>query len=139
MTIRFYRSIGCALVLALGFGSSQVYATPYGTAILQGLDKVTARVITFEAPLGEVIRFGTLEIITRHCDKRPPEETPESAAFLDISEVRQGEPTASLFRGWMFASSPALSALEHPVYDVWVLDCKDELPELPMPELPAQN
>ena len=91
--------------------------------VLQGLDKVTARVHTFEAPLDSTIRFGTLEIIARRCDKRPPEETPESAAFLDILEVRQGEPTVTLFRGWMFASSPALSALEHPVYDVWVLDC----------------
>ena len=90
---------------------------------MQGLDKVTARVHTFEAPLDSTIRLGTLEIIARQCDKRPPEETPESAAFLDILEIRQGEPTQSLFRGWMFASSPALSALEHPVYDVWVLDC----------------
>jgi hypothetical protein len=70
-----------------------------------------------------VIKFGALEIIARTCDKRPPEETPESAAFLDIWEVRPGEPATSIFRGWMFASSPALNALEHPVYDVWVLDC----------------
>ncbi len=93
--------------------------------MLQGLDKVTARVLTIEAPIGEVVTFGALEIIARTCDKRPPEETPESAAFLDIWEVRQGEPATSLFRGWMFASSPALSAMEHPVYDVWVLDCRN--------------
>ncbi|MBM3952946.1 MAG: DUF2155 domain-containing protein [Rhodospirillales bacterium] len=100
-------------------------AATYDTAILQGLDKVTARISTIEAPVGDVVRFGTLEIIARVCDKRPPEETPESAAFLDIWEVRRGEPPASVFRGWMFASSPALSALEHPVYDVWVLDCRN--------------
>ena len=88
------------------------------------MDKVTARVSTIEVPVGEVVKFGALEIIARNCDKRPPEETPESAAFLDIWEVRQGEAAVSLFRGWMFASSPALSAMEHPVYDVWVLDCK---------------
>ena len=102
-------------------------AAPYKTAILQALDKVTARVYTLKAPLGEVVRFGTLEIIARSCDKRPPEETPESTAFLDIWETRYGEPTVSVFRGWMFASTPALSALEHPVYDVWVLGCEDEL------------
>jgi len=100
-------------------------ATPYEVAILQGLDKVTARVSTIEAPVGDVVRFGGLEIVARHCDKRPPEETPESAAFLDIWEVREGEAAVSLFRGWMFASSPALSAMEHPVYDVWVLDCRN--------------
>jgi len=99
-------------------------AEKFDTAVLQGLDKVTARVSTFSAPIGVTVRFGTLEIIARVCDKRPPEETPESAAFLDVSEARPGEPTVSVYRGWMFASSPALSAMEHPVYDVWVLDCK---------------
>jgi hypothetical protein len=98
-------------------------AVPYEIAVLQGLDKVTARVSTIDAPVGRVIKFGALEIIARNCDKRPPEETPESAAFIDIWEVRPGEPAAGIFRGWMFASSPALNPLEHPVYDVWVLDC----------------
>ena len=106
-------------------------AAPYKVAILQGMDKVTARVSTIKAPVGEVVKFGTLEIIARHCDKRPPEETPESASFLDIWEVRQGEAAVSLFRGWMYASSPALSALEHPVYDVWVLDCRKSSSKAP--------
>ena len=100
-------------------------AATFEIAVLQGMDKVTARVSTIEAPVGTVVKFGALEIIARTCDKRPPEETPESAAFLDIWEVHQGEAAVSLFRGWMFASSPALSAMEHPVYDVWVLDCKN--------------
>ena len=91
---------------------------------MQGLDKVTARISTFDAPVGTFVRFGTLQIIARTCDKRPPEETPESATFLDISEVRPGEPTVTVYRGWMFASSPAIAAMDHPVYDVWVLDCK---------------
>jgi hypothetical protein len=107
--------IGCTVL------SSQ--AKEYNTAVLRGLDKVTARVSTFNAPIGSAIRFGPLEIITRACDKRPPEETPESAVFIDVSEVHAGEPTESIYRGWMFASSPALAAMEHPVYDVWVLDC----------------
>jgi len=104
--------------------TTQSLADPYNTAVLQGLDKVTARVSTIEAPIGDTVTFGALEIIVRTCDKRPPEDPPESAAFIDIWEVQQGEPAVSIFRGWMFASSPALSALEHPVYDVWVLDCK---------------
>lgn len=93
------------------------------TAVLGGLDKVTARVQTITATVGEPVRFGTLEIIARACKKRRPEDLPESAAFLDISDLKPGEPAQNLFRGWMFASSPALSSLEHPVYDVWVLDC----------------
>ena len=91
--------------------------------MLQGLDKVTARVQTIESKLGQTVHFGSLEIIARRCFKRPPEESPESAAFLEIREIRQGEGSRPLFSGWMFASSPALSALEHPVYDVWVKDC----------------
>jgi hypothetical protein len=107
------------------FAASPAMADPYDIAVLQALDKVTARVSTIEAPVGEVVAFGTLEVIARTCDKRPPEETPESASFLDVWEVRPGEPAVSIFRGWMFASSPALSAMEHPVYDVWVVDCRN--------------
>ncbi len=94
--------------------------------VLQGLDKITARVSTIEAPINKAVRFGSLEITALACDKRPPEELPESAAYLVIRDIRPDEGTAKLFRGWMFASSPALSALEHPVYDIWVLDCLND-------------
>lgn len=108
---------------------SAALAAPAGAiagdiAVLQGLDKITARISTFEAPLNQPVRFGSLEIIARACDKKPPEETPESTAFLEIVDVRPDSPSVELFKGWMFASSPAVSALEHPVYDVWVVDCK---------------
>jgi hypothetical protein len=95
-------------------------------ALLQGLDKITARVSKFEAPVGTPVRFGTLSIRVRDCEKNPPEDPPESAAFLEIDELRPGEVNLRVFSGWMFASSPALSALEHPVYDVNVLDCRTE-------------
>jgi hypothetical protein len=93
-------------------------------ALLQGLDKITARVSKFEAPVGTPVQFGTLSIRVRDCEKAPPEDPPESAAFLEIDELRPGEDRVRVFSGWMFASSPALSALENPVYDVNVLDCK---------------
>jgi hypothetical protein len=118
-------------VLILGAPLDSLAET-FNVALLQGMDKVTARVTKIQAPIGQVVKFGTLEIIARTCDKRPPEEPPESAAFLDIWEVREGAAATSLYRGWMFASSPALSAMEHPVYDVWVLDCvsgQDVAPE----------
>ena len=99
-------------------------------AVLQGLDKTTARVSTVEAPLDKPVRFGTLIITARACDKKPPEEPPNTTAFLEIDEARaQGQASTDvrhLFSGWMFAQSPALSTLEHPVYDVTVLDCKTE-------------
>ncbi len=92
-------------------------------AVLQGLDKVTARVSTIRAPVGEAVTFGTLVIVVRTCRARPPEEAPETTAFLEIFDDKPGEPPRSVFSGWMFASSPALSAMEHAVYDVWVIDC----------------
>lgn len=97
-------------------------------AVLRGLDKVTARISTIEAPIGETVRFGTLRILAQTCRTRPPEEPPETTAFLEITDFKPGETPVRLFTGWMFASSPALSALEHPVYDVWVIDCRTSAP-----------
>lgn len=97
-------------------------------AVLGGLDKVTARVSTFEVPVGQEGHFGRLTIAVRTCRKAPPIEEPEAAAFLQITQVRPDDPPGAtpvpVFSGWMFASSPALSAMEDPVYDVWVVDCK---------------
>jgi len=94
-------------------------------AIFSGLDKITAEISTIEAVVDTQVEFGTLEILVRQCNKRPPEEPPEIAAFVEITEQLIGEEAAKpLFTGWMFASSPGLNALEHPVYDVWLTDCK---------------
>jgi hypothetical protein len=112
-----------AALFAAAVPFSAAHALEGGTALLQGLDKVTARISTFEAPIGVEVRFGTLDIVAKRCVKAPPEDSPESSAFLDIQELRPDEAPRQLFSGWMFASSPALSALEHPVYDVWVKDC----------------
>jgi hypothetical protein len=101
-------------------------ANPMKFVVLRGLDKITAHVSTFTAPIGQMVTFGALQITARSCDKRPPEEVPESAAFLEIVEARPGEEPQKLFSGWMFASSPALSALENPIYDLWVLDCTND-------------
>ena len=98
----------------------------YPIAVLQTLDKVTGRVRTLDAPVEQTVRFGTLDIMVRTCRKRPPEEQPESAAFIEVRDIKPGETPKTLFTGWMFASTPGVSALEHPVYDVWVLDCKGQ-------------
>lgn len=97
--------------------------------VLQGLDKVTARISTISISAGNTADFGTLKITLRGCEKTAPEDPPEAAAFLEIIEQRDDEEPVSLFHGWMFASTPALSALEHPVYDVWVLECRAESAE----------
>lgn len=122
---RIAAGAGAALALALissGASGGGVWLEGQ-TAILRGLDKVTARVSAIEAPVDSVVHFGGLDIVVRACRKRPPEEPPDVAAYLVVRESR-GEKKGELFQGWMFASSPALSAIEHPVYDVWVVDCK---------------
>src|SRR5271165_1588955 len=119
------RRLAFSVIFALvptGSAFAETIAEP--VALLQGLDKITARVSKSEAPVGTPVRFGTLSIRVRDCEKNPPEDEPESAAFLEIDELRPGEVNLRVFSGWMFASSPALSALEHPVYDVNLLDCK---------------
>ena len=115
------------VVAAFPAMAQQVRVSPAGEpqpgALLQGLDKITARISTLEAPLGEAVRFGALEITVRACYRTPPTEPPESTAFLEIVDNRANGSQVRVFSGWMFASSPALSAMEHPVYDVWVVDC----------------
>ena len=111
-------------------GPGQAAATiDHRIALLQGLDKVTARVSPLEAPLDQPIRFGRLEITVRACRETPPTEPPESAAFLEIRELppvsEEAADPIQLFSGRMFASSPALSALVHPVYDLWVVNCEE--------------
>ena len=124
-----------SLVLAAVLLVAATGARAETVAVLQGLDKTTARISKFEAPVGKSVRFGTLVITVRDCVKHPPEEEPESAAFLQIDELRQGDPTTvvseRVFSGWMFASSPALSALENPIYDIGVLDCKSDATAAP--------
>jgi hypothetical protein len=92
-------------------------------AELQGLDKVTARTLRFYAPVGKTTRFGTLEITVGDCLVNTPDAPPEAAAYLAIVDHKPGQPEEKLFAGWMFASTPSLSALDHGVYDVRVLAC----------------
>lgn len=125
------RPVALAAVLALMplGAAAQGPVIDHHIAVLQGLDKVTARISPLRAPLGIPTYFGSLEIVARACRKTPPTEPPESAAFLEIRELPPASDVAAaptdLFNGWMFASSPAVSALEHPVYDVWVVDCEE--------------
>jgi hypothetical protein len=94
------------------------------TAVFSGLDKITGRITSFDVAINETVQFGALQVTPRVCYTRPPTETPNTDAFVEVSEVTlQGE-VKRIFGGWMFASSPGLHAVEHPIYDVWLTDCK---------------
>jgi hypothetical protein len=99
-------------------------------AILRGLDKVSGRAVDISAPAGVPVRFGSLTITMRFCYTVPPEERPETAAFVQIDDGKPGDKQVRMFSGWMFASTPALNGLEHPVYDVWVITCKTDEPAI---------
>src|SRR5262249_40554010 len=94
------------------------------TAVFSGLDKITGRITSFDAAIGETVQFGALHVTARVCSSRPPTETPLTDGFVEVDEITlQGE-ARRIFTGWMFAASPGLHAVEHPVYDVWLVDCK---------------
>ena len=109
-----------------------------GSAVmLRALDKVTATTQDYTVEIGDTLEYGSLSIDAVHCEKRPPEELPETFAFLKIRDVKldgtgqETEEADAVFSGWMFASRPALSALDHGVYDIWVIGCKTPEPVLP--------
>lgn len=103
--------------------SVSVFSQERPVVTLGALNKITAKLETLKVNQEETVKFGTLEITMRACRSNPPEETPESVAFLEIVDLGQTGVPEKVFSGWMFASSPAVSSLEHAVYDVWVTDC----------------
>jgi hypothetical protein len=94
------------------------------TAVFSGLDKITGRIIQFDVAINETVQFGALQVTPRVCYSRPPTETPNTDAFVEVDEVTLESKIRRIFTGWMFAASPGLHAVEHPIYDVWLTDCK---------------
>lgn len=118
-----------SLAVMASFGAATpAFAAP--GAVLRGLDKISGQARDFTAPIGRPVRFGTLEITVRSCQKAPPEEPPEVSVYLEVVDHpvprRKDEPSPEkpVMSGWIFASSPSLNALEHPTYDVWAIDCR---------------
>jgi len=99
--------------------------------VFAGLDKITGRIISFDVNIDETVQFGALQVTPRVCYSRPPTETPQTDTFVEVDEVTLKGEIKRIFTGWMFAASPGLHAVEHPIYDVWLTDCKGgKLPEV---------
>lgn len=109
----------------------------FKSVTVRGLNKVTARTSILDATLGTALRFGNLEIMALGCWKSAPEDQPENAALLEIWETKQDESPSRVFMGWMFSSSPAISSLEHAVYDVSVVRCNPKIE--PVVQVPAEK
>jgi hypothetical protein len=125
-----HRIFGLCAALAVFLPALAYAVVPtqeHPVAVVRALDKMTARVEEIELPVGKNVSFATLNLVAKTCRTTlPEEEPPESAAYLEVSEIKVGGQAGDVFKGWMFASSPALSAMEHPVYDIWVTGCRDK-------------
>ena len=124
-TARVSRS-GLFAALALAFAAlpAQADKIKNPTAVFSGLDKITGRIVSFEVAVDETVQFGALQLTPRVCYSRPPTESPKTTGFLEVDEVTLDSKYRRIFTGWMFAASPGLHAIEHPIYDVWLVDCK---------------
>ncbi len=105
---------------------------PGTTLLMRGLDKITGRPTDITAPIGKPVHFATLTITARYCYSTPASETPETAAFVQIDDHRPDQPARRVFSGWMYASSPGLNAMEHPLYDVWAISCSNNAAAAPL-------
>lgn len=100
-------------------------------AVFAALDKVTGRISHLEIPLNQTVQFGALKVTPRVCDTRPPTEPPHTSSFVEVDEIKLNGDVERIFTGWMFAESPGLHAVEHPVFDVWLTSCKTNEPVAP--------
>src|SRR5262245_5724457 len=123
--LRRFVALSClALAAWLHPGSAQAEIVKNPIAVFAALDKVTGRISHLEIPINKTVEFGALKVTPRVCDSRPPTEAPDTASFVEVDEVKLTGEVERIFTGWMFAESPGLHAVEHPVFDVWLTSCK---------------
>ena len=142
-----------ALLLAMCVSPALAETISNPIASFSGLDKITGRITNFDVYIDETVQFGALQITPRVCYTRPPTETQRTSVFVEVDQVSLKGGSERIFTGWMFADSPALNAIDHPVYDVWLVDCKQtsdtpppqtttppssDIPPEPSAEAPAQ-
>jgi hypothetical protein len=124
-----------ALSLTLSVSAASAQRIENQTAVFAALDKVTARISRLEIKLGDTVRFGALKVTPKLCYSRPPDQPPKTSTFVEVLEGQLDGSEKKLFTGWMFAESPGLGAVEHPVYDVWLTECMQ--PKAPPGRPPA--
>ena len=115
---------GLAALLMAAPAVAETISNPI--AAFSGLDKITGRITNFDVYINETVQFGALQLTPRACYTRPPTETQRTSVFLEVDQVSLKGGTQRIFTGWMFADSPALNAIDHPVYDIWLVDCKQQ-------------
>lgn len=130
-----------ALVLAgvlVSSGPSLAERVTNAVAEFTGVDKITGRIISFDVYINETVQFGALQVTPRVCYSSPETEEPKTDSFIEVDEITLDRKIRRIFTGWMFAESPGLNAIEHPIYDVWLKDCKQKS-DVPPPEKASTN
>ena len=127
-----FRPLALAAVAAFFLpGAAHAERISNPVAVFTGLDKITGTTTTFETKVGEAKQFGGLIVKADVCYSRSATEEPKTTSFVEVDEVQLDDSLKRVFSGWMFAQSPGLNAVEHPIYDVWLINCRD--PAAPPP------
>ncbi|MCD1267091.1 DUF2155 domain-containing protein [Shinella sp. AETb1-6] len=113
-------AVGLALVPA----SAKAARIENPVAVFSGIDKITGRITSFDVYIGETVQFGALQVTPKVCYSRDDTEAQKITSFVEVDEITLDRKIRRIFTGWMFADSPGLNAVEHPVYDVWLTECK---------------
>ncbi|MBB5074468.1 hypothetical protein HNQ69_001611 [Bartonella callosciuri] len=117
--------VAAAVILSL-VGVVHAKRISNGIAVFAGLDKITGQTTRFEVSLGEIYQYGALQVTPRACYTSSKDEPTHTTGFIEVNEVTLDKTVRRIFTGWMFADSPGLNAVEHPIYDVWLKDCKQD-------------
>lgn len=117
----FFPALFLSLLMAASANAARV---ENAVAVFSGIDKISGRITSFDVYINETVKFGQLEITPRVCYSRSAEEEPKTTSFLEVDEITLDRRIRRIFTGWMFAESPGLNAIEHPVNDVWLTGCK---------------
>lgn len=123
-------ALGASMTLPAAASAARISDS---VAVFSGIDKITGRITTFDVYIGETVQFGALQVTPRVCYSRDDTEAPKTTTFVEVDEITLDRKIRRIFTGWMFADSPGLNAVEHPVYDVWLKDCKAKS-DLPLPD-----
>lgn len=116
--------LGIVTWLGLAPGNGMAEKIENRVAVFSGIDKITGRIITFDVYVDETVQFGALQVTPKVCYTRPETEAPKTTTFVEVDEITLDKKIRRIFSGWMFADSPGLNAVEHPIYDIWLKDCK---------------
>lgn len=121
------------MAASVSFHTARAERISNPVAEFSGLDKITGRITTFDVYINETVQFGALQVTPKVCYSRTEDEAPRTDSFVEVEEITLDRKIRRIFTGWMFADSPGLNAVEHPIYDVWLKDCK-QASKVPAPQ-----